>query len=131
MDDLKAGVKGEKVIEVTPDLAINFLGLADARVLATPWLIMLLEMTARDSVKPLLPEGHDSVGTEVNVKHLAATPVGMRATFRSELISVDGRRLLFRVEAWDDRDKISEGTHQRTVIDITRFAERSAAKKPL
>lgn len=92
-------------------------------------MIALLEMTARDSVKPLLDEGFDTVGTEVAVRHLAATPMGMKVTFRSEVVAVDDRRIRFTVEASDEKEKIAEGTHERFVVNVARFASRLAAKK--
>jgi predicted thioesterase len=128
MANVPVGTKGEEKILVTNEVAIDFLGVEEARVLATPMLIMHLEMTARNSVKPFLEEGHDTVGTEVRVSHLAATPVGMAATFRSEVISVEDRRINFKVEAFDEKEKIAEGTHQRAVVNIARFAARIQAK---
>ncbi len=128
MPNIPIGTKGESTILVTTDNAVNFLGVAGARVLGTPYLIGQLEMTARDSVKPLLEDGFDTVGTRVDVRHLAATPLGMRVTFRSELIGIDERRLSFRVEAFDEIDKISEGTHERAIINVSKFAARVQAK---
>jgi fluoroacetyl-CoA thioesterase len=122
------GTKGEERVVVTSELAIDFLGNEQARVLSTPNLIRLMEITARNSIKPLLDAGLDSVGTKVNIAHLAATPIGMSATFRSEVIAVDDRRVTFRVEAFDEKEKIGEGTHERAVIDVARFATRLAAK---
>ena len=113
---------------MTSEVAIDFLGREEARVLATPYLIWNLEMAARNAIKPLLEEGFDSVGTEVNVKHLAATPLGMSATFRAQVTHVDGNRVRFRVEAFDEREKIAEGSHERYVVDIARFATRVQAK---
>lgn len=122
------GKTHERKLLVTHEVAIDFMEAEHARVLATPWMIWHLEFTCRDLIKPLLDEGFDSVGTEVNVKHLAATPLGMTATFRAEVIHVDGNRVKFRVEAWDERDKIAEGTHERYVVNIARFATRVQAK---
>jgi len=122
------GTKGESSIIVTPENAINFLGVEGARVLGTPFLIGHLEMTARDSVKPFLEEGFDTVGARVDVRHLAATPLGMRVTFRSELTGIEERRLFFRVEAFDEKDKISEGNHERAIIQVSRFTARIQAK---
>ena len=76
----------------------------------------------------LLPPEQDTVGTEVNVKHLAATPIGMTVRFQSELIAVNGPRLRFRVTATDDREKVAEGTHERFIIDVGRFAARMQGK---
>ena len=127
--EIPVGLKGEHSLTVTEDIAINFLGVDGARVLATPALIMHLEMAARNAIKPILGDDFDSVGTEVCVKHLAATPMGMRATFRAEVISVEDRRVRFRVEAFDERDKVSEGTHERTIINIAKFAARLLQKR--
>src|SRR6266704_1431467 len=128
MHYIPIGTKGEERLLVTSEVAIDFLGLDNARVLATPHLIGGLEMTARNSIKPLLEEGYDSVGTQVTVSHLAATPMGMNVTFQSEVISVAERRVTFKVEAFDEKDKIAEGTHERGIINTAKFATRLAAK---
>ncbi len=129
MPGIPVGLKGEQKRVVSSDIAINFLGLEGARVLATPALIMLLEMTCRDSIVPLLDAGYDSVGTEVNVRHLAATPLGMEVTIKSEVISVDERRVKFKVEAFDSKEQIADGTHERFVVNVERFARRLAEKR--
>ena len=129
MPGIPVGLKGEQKRSVTSDIAINFLALEGARVLATPAMIMLLEMTCRDSIFPLLDPGYDSVGTEVNVRHLAATPLGMDVTIRSEVISVDDRRVKFKVEAFDSKEQIADGTHERYVVNVERFAKRLAEKR--
>lgn len=129
MPDIPIGSRHSFEILVTNDNAISFLGREDARVLATPWLIMYLEMTSRDTVKPFLLDSQDTVGTQVNVKHLAATPIGMKARMSAEVIAINGRRVEFRVEAWDDWDKIAEGTHERAIIDIAKFALKLNAKR--
>jgi fluoroacetyl-CoA thioesterase len=129
MPDIPVGTTFSSVREVTDANAISFLGDENARVLATPWLILYLEMTARDAVKPYLSDGEDTVGTQVNVRHLAATPIGCQARFAAEVLTVDGRRVQFRVEAWDEQGKIAEGTHERAVIRIREFAKRMAAKR--
>ncbi len=85
-------------------------------------------MTARNSVKPLLPEGFDTVGARVDVRHLAATPMGLHVTFRSELTAREDRRLFFRVEAFDDKEKVGEGMHERAIINVAKFASRVQAK---
>src|SRR5262245_38460799 len=100
MVNIPIGTKGEERLLVTSAVAIDFLGIENARVLSTPNLIQRLEMTARNSIKPLLEDGFDSVGTQVHVTHLAATPMGMTVTFRSEVISADDRRVNFKVEAF-------------------------------
>ena len=128
MPTIPIGTKHEERLLVTSEVAIDFLGTESARVLSTPQLIGHLEMTARNSIKPLLDPGHDSVGTQVNVAHLAATPIGMNVTFRSEVIAVAERRVTFKVEAYDERDKIAEGTHERGIVNVAKFATRVAAK---
>src|SRR5438874_10035942 len=128
MANIPVGTKGEERLLVTTDVAIDFLGVEAARVLSTPQLIQRLEMTARNSIKTLLDDGWDSVGTQVHVSHLAATPMGMSVTFRSEVISAHDRKVNFRVEAFDEKEKVAEGTHERALVDIARFATRVAAK---
>lgn len=128
MADLVPGIKAARQIQVTENTAISFLGYDAARVLATPWLIAHLEWAARDAVKPYLLDGEDTVGTQVNVRHLAATPLGMTARFEVEVIAVHGRRVEFRVAAWDEKEQIAEGTHERAIIHIEKFAERLRRK---
>ena len=128
MINIPIGTRGESTVQVNDQNAINFLGVEGPRVLGTPYLINHLELTARDSVQPFLEAGFDTVGTRVDVRHLAATPLGMRVTFRSELTGVEDRRLLFKLEAFDEKEKIGEGTHERAVINVARFAARLQAK---
>lgn len=130
MPDIPVGTIAHSHAEVTDKNAISFLGHDAARVLATPWMIAYLEMTARDAVKPYLLDDEDTVGTRVNVRHLAATPLGMRARFEAEVIRVEGRRVEFRVAAWDDQDQIADGTHERAIINVGRFAQKVQAKQP-
>jgi fluoroacetyl-CoA thioesterase len=119
---IEPGLVNEIKIAVTGDMtaeASNEEGMAP--VLATPRMISYLERTAHQAVFPLLEAGQSTVGTLVNVRHLAATPVGMEVRFRAELMEVDRRRLLFKVEAWDEVEKIGEGTHERYIIEWQRF----------
>jgi predicted thioesterase len=126
--DIPVGTRHEEKLAVTPDVAIDFMGVKDARVLSTPNMILGLERTSRDAVLPLLDPGYDTVGTHVNVYHLAATPVGMTVTFRTEVTSVEDRRVNFKVEAFDEKEKIAEGTHQRFIVNVARFAARVQEK---
>lgn len=98
-------------------------------VLATPQLVSMLERTAHETIQPQLPSEQTSVGTLVNIRHLAATPVGMKVRTRAELLEVNRRRLLFRVEAWDEVEKIAEGEHERAIIDRSRFEQRLEEKR--
>ena len=129
MANIPIGTKGESHTEVTNEIAITFLGIEGARVLGTPHMIGLMEKTCRDTVLPLLESGYDTVGTHVNVAHLAAAPMGSHVTFRAEVIGVHDRRIEFRVEASTEREKIGEGTHQRTIINVAKFAAKQAEKK--
>lgn len=128
MNHIAAGMTGEKRVLVTPDIAIDFLGLETARVLSTPHMIMFMEITSRDTVKPALDAAHDTVGTVVNIRHLAAAPLGSSVRFTSVVERVDGNRVTFRVEAWDDIEKIGDGSHERAVVNIAKFADRLAGK---
>ena len=129
MAEIPVGTKHELQVLVTSDLAINFLGLDGARVLSTPHMIGLMEKTCRDTVLGLLDPGFDTVGTHVNVSHLAAAPIGSRVTFRAEVTRINERRIEFHVEAAAGGQKIGEGTHERAIIDVAKFAARQAKKK--
>jgi predicted thioesterase len=129
MANLTVGARGEKKLLVTNEIAIDFLGLEGARVLSTPEMIRAMEQTCRDLVLPMLDPGYDTVGTHVNVSHLAAAPLGMAVTFQAELTGIEDRRLQFRVVAFDEKEKIGEGTHERAIINVAKFATRLAEKK--
>src|SRR5260370_11969997 len=120
--NIPIGTTHESTVLVTDENAVSFLGVEGARVLGTPYMIGYLEMTARDSVKPFLDEGYDTVGARVDVRHLASTPIGMRVTFRSEVTCGEDRRLHFKVEAFDQKEKIGEDTHDSSIINYSRFA---------
>jgi fluoroacetyl-CoA thioesterase len=128
MRQIPVGIQGEQKLLVTGEVAVDFLGLEAARVLGTPYLITYLEITARNLIKPLLGPEEDSVGTNVHINHLAATPIGLQVTFRAEVLSVNDRRVNFRVEAFDEKERIAEGTHERFVVNVPRFASRVQAK---
>jgi predicted thioesterase len=128
MHQIETGAKREERLLVTAEEAIDFMGVENARVLATPHLVGHLEYTCRNLVKPMLEDDYDTVGTHVDLRHLAATPVGMSVSFHAEIVSVDDRRVNFRVEAFDEKEKIAEGTHQRFIVNVTRFAARLAEK---
>jgi fluoroacetyl-CoA thioesterase len=100
-------------------------------VLSTPRLISYLERAAHQSVLPHLEVGQSTVGTVINLRHLGASPVGMQVRFRTELVEVDRRRLRFKLEAWDEVEKVAEGEHERFIIDQARFDERLTEKRRL
>jgi predicted thioesterase len=128
MAEIPVGTKLEQKLLVDNELAIDFLGIDGARVLATPWMIGWMERTCRNAVLPFLDPGHDTVGTHVDVYHLAATPMGMTVTFTAEVISVQDRRIVFKVEARDEKEKAGEGTHERAIINVARFTARMQSK---
>jgi predicted thioesterase len=129
MAQILIGTKGEFETVVSHENAISFLGMEDARVLSTPQMILLMERTCRNTVLPFLDPGWDTVGTHVNVAHLAAAPLGMPLTVRVEVMTVNDRRIDFHVEAATEKEKVGEGTHQRALIDVAKFAAKQAAKK--
>ncbi len=129
MAEIAPGTRGEFTLLVTSEVAIDFLGLDAGRVLSTPHMIGFMERTCRDTVLPLLDPGHDTVGTEVHVRHLAAAPIGSVVRFTAEIIAVDGRRVRFRVEARNEEEVIGDGTHERTIINVAKFAARMAQKQ--
>ena len=129
MSNILIGQKHESRIRVTDQYAISFLGIEDARVLATPWMITFMEITSRDAVKPFLLDSQDTVGTHVNIRHLAAAPMGSEVRFLAEITGVLDRRVTFKVDAWEGEEKIGEGTHERAIIDVAKFAERMRRRR--
>ena len=126
---LTVGAIGEAAVTVTADNTAERFGNKGAAVFATPLLVALMEQAAIAAVKPYFADGEGSVGTRVEISHLAATPVGMTVRARAELVEVAGKKLTFAVEAFDDREKVGEGRHERYIIDNAKFMARVAAKK--
>ncbi|MBI3740435.1 MAG: thioesterase family protein [Chloroflexi bacterium] len=128
MLELVAGLEGELTQTVTKELTAAAYGSGLVAAFATPVMIGLMEGASVEAIKRALAPGQTSVGIEVNIKHLAATPVGMQVRARSKVIGVEGRRVTFQVEAWDDKEKIGEGTHTRMIMDDAKFRERFEQK---
>ncbi|MBV8751432.1 MAG: thioesterase family protein [Hyphomicrobiales bacterium] len=128
LSPLRPGMKGSAEIVVGEEHTAPFVGSGRVRVLATPVMINLMEAAALDAVEKLLPEGHQSLGIHLDVRHYAATPVGMRVRVTAELVNVDGRTLDFRVEARDEKEAIGDGLHQRVVVNVARFDQRVQRK---
>jgi fluoroacetyl-CoA thioesterase len=127
--DLTPGATAEVSTTVSPDRTADAMGNRGVQVLATPFVIGLLEDAAGAVLKPHLPPGAATVGTMVEMRHLAATPVGMRVRATATLLETDGRRYLFSVEAWDEKEKIAEGRHERFVVpDLQKFLARAMKK---
>ena len=125
---LEAGIKGTKEIMVTNENTAKTMGSGTLDVFATPAMIALMEHTAYESVAAELEEGSGTVGTALNVKHVAATPVGMKVTCETELIKVDGRALTFSVKAFDEKGLIGEGEHERFIVFNEKFQAKADAK---
>ena len=122
------GLTGTTEIIVGPEHTAPFVGSGRIAVLATPVMINLIEAAALAAVEHLLPPGHQSLGTQLDVSHVAATPVGLRVTASAEVLGVEGRTITFRVEARDEFEPIGGGTHQRVVVSVARFDERVQRK---
>lgn len=124
MENLKIGTEGylEKIVEYK-DTAVSY-GSGLIEVFATPAMIGLIEMTTQLSVERLLPEGHTTVGTEVNIKHIKATPIGEKVYAKTVLLEMDGKKLVFEVSAFDNKAQIGSGTHTRYIIHKERFMEK-------
>ncbi|MBI4537694.1 MAG: thioesterase family protein [candidate division NC10 bacterium] len=118
----------EKTMVVTDDLAPKHMAGQGINVLSTPELIRFVELCALEGVRPYLRDGQDTVGTEVNIKHLAGTPMGMRVTARCTLVGIDRRRLSFTFEVHDELDKVGEGTHDRFIMEKDRQQQRLREK---
>ena len=130
---LEAGIKNTKDMIVTEENTAKAVGSGGLEVFATPALIALAEKTAYESVVPYLEEGQGTVGTNIDIKHIAATPVGMRVVCETELIEFDAsnpRRLLFSVNVYDEVEKIAEGTHERFIINNDKFMGKAEGKSP-
>jgi fluoroacetyl-CoA thioesterase len=131
MRPIPLGAKGRYTLRVTPaHLANQFKDAALPPVFATPMMVTAMENAALNAVRAYLDPGESAVGTVVNVRHLAATPVGHQITAEAEVTEVDGRRVAFKVSARDDTELIGEGTHERMVVDLARLDKRLQAKKP-
>jgi fluoroacetyl-CoA thioesterase len=129
MRPIPLGTKGTFTLHVQPEhLANQFKDAMLPQVLATPVMVLMMENAALNAIRPYLEPGESAVGTEINVRHLAATPVGHTARADAEVIKVEGKRIEFKVSARDELEEIGSGTHQRTVINLRSFNERLASK---
>lgn len=121
---LQTGMTGESTTTVAHENTAAAVGAGGVEVFGTPMMIALMENAAWKAVAHALDEGYVTVGTLVNVSHLAATPLGQQVRATAELIEIDGRRLAFKVEAYDERQKIGEGRHERFIVNLERFLQR-------
>ncbi len=131
MRPIPVGAKGTYTVRVAPaHLANQFKDAALPQVFATPMMVTAMENAALNAVRDYLEPGESAVGTAVNVRHLAATPVGHQVTAQAEVTKVDGRRIEFKVSARDEAEEIGSGSHERMVVDLARLAARLATKRP-
>ena len=129
MRQIPLGTKGTFTLRVTPArLANQFKDAMLPPVFATPMMIMAMENAALNAIRAYLEPGESAVGTAVDVRHLAATPVGHDVTAEAEVTRVDGRRVEFNVQARDEKEEIGRGTHERMVVDMRRLDQRLSGK---
>lgn len=129
MKELKAGIKGTAEVTVVTENTAEVMGSGTLPVFATPALVALMEKTAMESVLDALEDGCGSVGTKICAKHVSATPVGMKVTCESELVEVDGRRLVFKITASDACGVVGEAEHERFIIQNEKFLAKTNAKR--
>ena len=128
MSELTIGLTNEKSVAVTIENTAIAMGSGTLRVFATPSMIALIEGCCAESVEDRLGEGITSVGTKVDVEHLAASPIGASILCKSKLVACDGRRLDFEVEVFDNNGLIGKGTHTRFTVDADKFVSKTYAK---
>jgi len=125
---LSPGIEGRAETVAGPGNLASDLGSGFVDVFSTPMMIGLMETAAGTSVEPLVGEGKTTVGVRVDIRHLAATPSGMRVVAKSRLVKVDGKMLTFEIWAEDEHERIGEGIHERAIIDRARFVQKVEAK---
>ena len=127
-DKIRPGLTGTAEIVVGTRDTAPHVGSGKIGVLATPIMVNLMEAAALQAVEKFMPPGHQTVGTHLDVKHFAATPIGLRVIAHAELVKVEGRTLTFRIRAQDEHEPIGEGVHERLVINVARFDVRMQKK---
>jgi fluoroacetyl-CoA thioesterase len=131
MRPIPVGAKGSFTLRVRPGhLANTFKDAMLPPVFATPMMVLAMENAALNAIRDFLARGESAVGTAIDIRHLAPTPVGHEVTAHAEVVGVEGRRIWFKVSAHDEIEEIGNGTHERTVIDLRRLDARLGSKKP-
>lgn len=125
---VKPGMTREDFFAVEDEHTAIHVGSGSLRVLATPWMIAFMERSARLLLAGVLPDGYSSVGVHLDIRHLAPTPVGARVRSAARVESIDGWKVNFSVQVWDEQEQVGGGTHQRVVVDEARFLRRVASK---
>jgi predicted thioesterase len=128
---IQPGLAGEAGLVVSEEHTAPRVGSGKVHVLATPVMINLIEAAALAAIEHLLPPGYQSLGTVLNVRHIAATPVGMRVRAAVEVVDVQQRTIVFRVEVRDEKDLVGDGMHERVVVNVEKFAQRVQDKMNL
>lgn len=126
--NLKIGMTGEASVIVNADnIALKF-GSSTVNVYATPAMVGLMEKASVNAVEGYLPEGYATVGTKIEIRHMTATPIGMKVTAKAEVIEIDGLKIKFKVGAFDEREKIGDGTHNRYIVKLSDFIKKAEGK---
>ena len=129
LDKITIGMAGEKIVIVTSEMTVGHFVANMPQVYATPIMILHMEMASGSAIASHLPEGFVSVGMDVKVRHLAATPVGRTVRAMSRVIDIDRKSVVFKVEAWDGDRKIGDGTHRRGIVNVLEFEKRFGVKQ--
>jgi fluoroacetyl-CoA thioesterase len=130
LDKLSAGHAAEKKVTVTPEMTVGHVVPGMPAVYSTPMMILHMEMAAGSAIQSFLPAGYVSVGMTVNIRHLAATPVGRAVRAIARVAKVEAKSVVFEVEAWDGDRKIGDGNHRRGVVNVAEFEKRFGVRKP-
>lgn len=127
--ELMVGLKGSVQLEVTSEMLASSVGSGTIDVLSTPWMVAVMESAAQKSVAKVIGDGNVTVGTKLDIAHTAATPLGMKVHAECELVEIDGRRLVFKVQAFDEKEQIGEGMHERFIVTREKFILKCNEKK--
>jgi fluoroacetyl-CoA thioesterase len=126
---IRLGMTAEKTVTVTPEMTVGHFVANMPQVYATPMMILHMEMAAGDSIASHLPEGYVSVGMDMKVRHLAATPVGHTVRVISRVVKINPKSVVFEVEAWDGSRRIGDGTHCRGIVNVVEFEKRYGVRQ--
>jgi fluoroacetyl-CoA thioesterase len=129
LGNVSIGIRGEKAVTVTPEMTVGHFVENMPQVYGTPMMILHMEMAAGSSIASHLPEGFISVGMDVEVRHLAATPVGRTVRAISRVMQIEDKSVVFEVEAWDGDRKIGDGTHRRGIVNLVEFEKRFGVRQ--
>ncbi|MCA6109352.1 thioesterase family protein [Bradyrhizobium cenepequi] len=129
LDNVRLGMTAEHIVTVTSEMTVGYFVANMPQVYATPMMILHIGMASGSAIAAHLPEGFVSVGMDVKVRHLAATPVGRKVRAFSRVVQIDPKSVVFDVEAWDGERKIGDGTHRRGIVDVLEFEKRYGVRQ--